>query len=314
MRALVFVAVVGCGSVKNSTDGGIDGSLTPPTILDVSPSNMATGVLPDAKVVVKFSKAMDQTATQTAWSSADLLPGDVTFSWNAAGDTLTVTANQGLPVAEGTGLDPSTVTARRVTYSIGTGATDTGGRALAAPLAIEFTTVRRLSFDVAEIDALTQSVFNDGTVVNPPSGAVGASDFTNVFSRVFVSFQLPALPTGATLTAAVMSGTQESVSGAAYATLGAVKAQHVTFTALNATTFNAAPLFDIGDYSTTPTLEVKSIEVTDRVKDDYANSIARSGRSQYRLLFAVGTNNDSVKHFAFFTRTAFTLKLTYIVE
>src|SRR5262249_27872275 len=215
--------------------------------------------------------------------------------------------------AEGTGLDPSTVTPRRVAYSIGTGATDTQGRALAAPLAIQFTTVRRLSFDVAEIDALTQSVFNDGTVVNPPSGAVGASDFTNVFSRVLVSFQLPALPTGATLTKAVMSGTQESVSGMVYATLGAVKAQHVTFTALGPA-FNAPPLFDIGDYSTNATLEVKSIEVTDRVIDDYANSIARSGRSQYRLLFAVGTNNDGVKHFAFFTRTAFTLKLTYIVN
>jgi len=44
------------------------------------------------------------------------------------------------------------------------------------------------------------------------------------------------------------------------------------------------------------------------------NSIARSGRSQYRLLFAVGTNNDSVKHFAFFTRTAFVLTLTYVIQ
>jgi hypothetical protein len=76
--------------------------------------------------------------------SADLLPGDVTFSWNAAGDTLTVTANR-VAVAEGTGLDPSTVTARRVTYSIGTGATTPEDARRAGAARDQFTTVRRLS-------------------------------------------------------------------------------------------------------------------------------------------------------------------------
>ena len=51
-----------------------------------------------------FSKAMDQTSVANAWTSADLPAAQVTFSWNTAGDTLTVTPNQPLPVAMGTGL------------------------------------------------------------------------------------------------------------------------------------------------------------------------------------------------------------------
>jgi hypothetical protein len=50
------------------------------------------------------------------------------------------------------------------------------------------------------------------------------------------------------------------------------------------------------------------------VVDDYANSAARGGRSQYRLEYPGGTNNDGVRDIAFFTRTAFVLRLTYVVE
>jgi hypothetical protein len=36
---------------------------------------MATGVLPDAKIVVTLKKAMDQTATQAAWARPICCPG-----------------------------------------------------------------------------------------------------------------------------------------------------------------------------------------------------------------------------------------------
>lgn len=231
-------------------------------------------------------------------------------------DADAVTPNAPLPVATGTGLDPSTVTAKQITYSIAATAADTSGKALAVALAVKFTTVRRLTADVGNIDALTQAVFNDGTVVSPPSGGVGKSNFTNVFSRVFASIQLPTLPTGAAVEKAVLSGVQESTSGSPYTKLGgAIKLQHVNFAAFDANTFSATPLGNtVGDFSTTPVLEAKSLEVTNEVTDDYANSSARGGRSQYRLEFPLGTNNDGVRDFAFFTRTSFKLALTYTVD
>lgn len=275
---------------------------------------MAAGVQPDATIVVTFSKPMNQSSVQAAWTSADLPTASVTFGWNAAGDTVTVTPSQPLPVATGMGLDPTTVTPKEISFSIAATAADLTGKPMTTALAVKFTTVRRLTHDVADIDALTQSVFNDGTVVSPPSGAVGKSDFTNVYSRVFASFQLPTLPSGAVVQQAILSGPQASTLGSPYTKLGNLKAQHVNFAQFDANTFSATPLGNtVGDFSTNLTVETKMIAVTAEVNDDYANLTARGGRSQYRLEFPLGTNNDGVKDFAYFTRTAFALHLTYTV-
>jgi hypothetical protein len=312
---LVAVVVVACGKVSGpDVDAGGDPP-GPPSVVSTAPANMEAGVAPDATLVVTFSKAMNQASVEAAWTSADLPPTQVAFAWNASGDTLTVTPNQPLPVATGTGLDPSTVIAKEITYTIAATATDTTGQPLTSSLAVKFTTVRRLTASVGPIDALTQAVFNDGTVVSPPDGSVGKSDFTNVFSRVFASFNLPTLPAGAVVESAVFSGTQFNVTGSPYAKLGSLKAQHVNFPAFDANTFSATPLGNvIGDFSTTATLEIKMLDVTSQVSDDYANTAARGGRSQYRLEFPLGTNNDGVKDFARFTRTAFALAVTYTVD
>ncbi len=318
MRSCILLMVVACGSVQSSTpDGGGNDAdpAAPPSVMSTVPANMGKGVEPDATIVVTFTKAMDQASVESAWTSADLPPTDVIFAWNAGGDTLTVTPNQLLPVAMGTGLDPSTVTAEEIAYSIAATATDTTGKPLTASLAVQFTTVRRLTVTVGNIDALTQAVFNDGTVVSPPDGSVGKSDFTNVFSRVFASFSLPTLPAGAALEQAVLSGPQSSTTGSPYTKLGNLKAQHVNFAQFDANTFSATPLGNtIGNFSTSLTIETKTLGVTAQVSDDYANLAARGGRSQYRLEFEIGTNNDDVKDFARFTRTAFALSLTYAVD
>lgn len=320
MRTLLVVLLAACGSVPAPKADGGDGSgsgvdadpAAPPSVVSTMPANMAAGVKPDAVIIVQFSKPMDQATVQAAWTSADLPTAQVSFAWNGAGDTVTVTPAQPLPVATGTGLNPSTVTPKEIAYSIAATATDTMGKPLTSALAVKFTTVRRLTHDVANIDALTQSLGNDGVVVSPPSGAVGKSNFTNAFFRVFASFQLPMLPTGATLEAALLSGVQEATAGSPYTKLGNLKAQHVNFAQFDANTFAATPLGNvIGDFSTSLTVETKTIGVTAQVVDDYANSAARGGRSQYRLEFPLGTNNDGVRDFAYFTRTSFTLRLTY---
>jgi hypothetical protein len=320
MRSFLMVFLVACGSVSAPKVDGGDGSgsdadpQAPPSVVSTVPANMAAGVKPDAEIVVTFSKPMDQASVQAAWTSADLPGAQVTFSWNAAGDTLTVASNQLLPVAEGTGLDPSVVTPKEIAYSIAATAADTTGKPLVSALAVKFTTIRRLTHQVGVIDALTQSLVNDGTVIDPPSGGVGKSGFANTYTRVVASHQLPTLPTGALLERAIFGGEQERTAGSPYAKLGNVKAQHVNFAQLDANTFSATPLGSIGDFSTNPTLEAKTIDVTAQVADDYANFTARGGRSQYRLEFPLGTNNDGVNDFAYFVRTGFTIQLTYSVE
>ena len=323
MRAAWIVVLAACGEVSASkVDSGTGDVMVdvdpaaPPTVVSTMPANNAAGVRADATIVVQFSKAMDQTSVQSAWTSADLPTANVMFSWNANGDTLTVTPNQPLPVAMGTGLNPSTVTATRIMYSIAATAKDTMGQPLASALAVQFTTIRLMTHDVGIIDALTQSVVNDGTVISPPSGGVGDSNFANTFFRVFVSFSLPALPAGATLERAELSGGQTTMSGLPYSVLGGnLKAQHVNFAAFDINTFSATPLgvSPIGDFSTNGVVETKRLAVTPRVMDDYANAAARGNRSQYRLEFPTGTNGDGTRDIAFFTRTSFILKLTYTV-
>src|SRR5687768_13798291 len=156
MRAVVLVAVlVACGEVPApKVDSGTgDGVMVdadpaaPPTVVSTVPANNAAGVRPDARIVVQFSKAMNQATVEAAWTSADVPAAQVAFAWNANGDTLTVTPNQPLPVATGTGLNPSTVTATRIMYSVAATATDTMGKPMASALAAQFTTIRRLSHD-----------------------------------------------------------------------------------------------------------------------------------------------------------------------
>lgn len=323
MRWWWLCFVVACGSVKakDQVDAGatvdarpIDADpAAPPTVVSTTPANNATGVAPDATIVIAFSKPMDQTATQNAWTSADLPAGQVTFAWNTAGTELTVTPNQGLPVAMGTGLNPAGVTAEEIAFAITTGATDMTGQALATQLSSQFSTFRRFTHDVGIIDGLTQSVVNDGTVISPPSGAVGDSNFSNTYFRMFVSFALPMLPNGAMLRRAELRGTQESVQGTPYASFGALKTQHVNFAAFDVNTFSATPIATAADFANTAALEAKTADVTPRVIDDYANLAARGNRSQYRLEFTTGTNNDGDRDLAVFTRTAFALRLTYTV-
>ncbi|HEX5062886.1 MAG TPA: hypothetical protein VFV99_26110, partial [Kofleriaceae bacterium] len=134
------------------------------------------------------------------------------------------------------------------------------------------------------------------------------------YVRLLVSFQLPTLPTGAAVERVLLTGSQDSVSGSPYTKLGVVKAQHVTFMTFDSAAFGGAPLVTAGDFSANATVEQKSLDVTGSVADDYTNAGPRAGRSQYRLEFPTGTNNDGVRDMVYFSRLGFSLTLTYHVE
>ncbi|MBI4083652.1 MAG: Ig-like domain-containing protein, partial [Candidatus Lambdaproteobacteria bacterium] len=122
--------------------GFTTGDFTAPTVSGTTPANGATGVATTADVVITFSEAMDQAATQAAISTT--LPAP-TYAWSGGGAVLTI--GHGTLPADGA----------TYTVTIGTGARDLAGNTLASPYA--------LSFSVADTTAPTVS----GT--SPANGA-----------------------------------------------------------------------------------------------------------------------------------------------
>ena len=89
-------AVPNWSLISNSPSGTT--SAAPDTILpnvtSTTPANGATGVAVTTTIVVQFSEAMNKTNTQSAFSTNPATTG--TFTWNAAGDTMTYTPSASL--------------------------------------------------------------------------------------------------------------------------------------------------------------------------------------------------------------------------
>jgi hypothetical protein len=321
LRAFVLAAAA-CGSVTSPTQpdasGDPTGDATPdgvaPTVTSVSPPDGAAGVAADAVIVIAFSEPMAAASVEAAWTSAALPAAAVALSWNAAGDTLTITPSAPLELAEGTGLDPSTVVPRAYEIGLAATATDRSGVALAAPLTVGFTTQRRMTVDLAPIGSLTRTMRGDGLVLGDTAVTLTVGDTTgNLQYKTFASFTLPELPAGASLETATLGAAQNSVVNNAYL-LGTLDALHVNTATIDAAAFGAAPLAAIGVLSATATTGRKTIDVKAAVADDLAQRVARGGRTQYRLQFPTATNSDATADEARFSRSGFGLTLTYLVD
>jgi serine protease AprX len=146
--------------------GAGGGDLTPPTVTSVSPVEGATNVPRSTNVSVVFSEAMNQAATQGAFSLQDPSSSSVAgaFSWN--GDTLT--------------FDPSSDLAQSTVYTarVTTGAMDLAGNTLQSDKVWTFTTAAATTAVTDNVDV----VFADkGAPLGGPADLV-AND--NVFYLV----------------------------------------------------------------------------------------------------------------------------------
>ena len=102
------------------------GAGTPPTVVTTNPPNGATDVPLNGSLSVTFSAPMQRPATEAAWSAAPDIP--CSFSWNFLSTVLTCT-----PTSELTQDTSHAVT-------LGTGATDSTGTAMASPFTFSFDT------------------------------------------------------------------------------------------------------------------------------------------------------------------------------
>jgi hypothetical protein len=328
------VGMLACGSVDagqgvdaqigGAADGaagpdgpaGVSIDATPgaaPTIVSIEPADGAVGVRTSADVVITFSEPMDPVSTVEAWVSVDLPRSGLAFSWNAEGTVLTVDPVAPLVLAEGTGLDPSTVPRQTYAFTLDTTARSAAGVDLAAPVTSSFATSRRLVVDTVPVAALTRSMRGDGVVFAEAAVTVLVGDtVANLQVKTFATFTLPVLPAGAVIERGTLRATQGSVVAAPYAG-GPMRTLHMAASVIDATAFTATPLAVLGDLSTDATLGVKSRDVTAAVRDDLTHRVARGGRSQYRLEFAAVSSDGSADE-ARFSRSSLGLELAYLVD
>ena len=112
--------VAGCGG------GGGGPPATAPTVSATIPVGGAESVALGTSISITFSRAMDESATQGAFSADPAVA--CAFSWNAASTTLTCAPDED--------LQPDT----SYTITIGTAARDAGGTALANAFSFSFST------------------------------------------------------------------------------------------------------------------------------------------------------------------------------
>ncbi len=297
------------GSDHRADSGPVDPAV--PTVLSVSPADGARGVAPDADITVVFSHPMDAASVEAAWSSDDLPADAVAFSWNAAGDTLTVAPEEPLPVAEGSAGDPDAVEPLTIGFAIGTAGLDEDGVALGQPLEIEFRTVRRLSLEVPYHAPLSDCRYKASSAAFGDEALFAGDDSENQQIKMVVSFALPEPPTGAVLERAVFVSDHRGIFGQdAYQGLGELRLSHVRFTALSGS-FIVPALGRANVLSDDPEAGPRSVSVTGAVADDYADDLAYA---QFRAEFPTATDGDGEGEIAVFGRADFALALDYLVE
>ena len=307
------------GTAGTGGTGGSGGTAdtTRPQIVDVAPFNGQTGVASNAKVVVTFSEAMNQTAVRNAYSSSTLLAGQVTFGWNGAGTILTITPNNPLPYAFG---DTLTLPATAFSFQISTAATDLAGNGLAATFSSSFTTLRRITSSVSgtNVFLLLDSTPNGPSEVRPIvcmesqdlGNTVGRSvslAFTSV-RKLYITLQIPAPPPGVTaVETAVFRGLQTKVSGDPYS-LSVMTADEIPFqTSPDVTSNTVAPLRSLGTFSTTASTVAPQVSVTATFAQWFPSG---GGAAMIRLQFGA---LPSVQALAYFSCTGFLASWTYLV-
>jgi hypothetical protein len=308
---LVSASLLGCGSVEDPDPKDM-GDTTAPTIVSVTPSAGQAGVPASATIVITFSEPMDRVATEAAYSSQHLPAGSVTMSWNETSDTLTITPNQPLALAEGIGNDPSVTEAKLYALWITTAALDSAGNPLAEQLQLEFTTQKHMATTAPFNRELTRYRVSNGGV-----SAIGADlrigDNAMLTYRGFVTFDLSALPEGIEIATAELGVSQTAIVGTPF-DLGALSTVHVTYALVNGVAWSAPALSTMDPLTTTAALGPRTVDISAAVAEDYADRIARGNYAQFRLEFPKPNNNDVDSDMVELGTASFKMSLEYLAD
>lgn len=301
------------GSGGHGGDGGGDGGeggaggapdTAPPTVLSVDPPHLATGVMSDAAIVIRFSEPMDAASTLDAFDSDDLPAA--ALSWNDAQDELTILPAVPLQVVEYE--HPDEVPAAVYTFTIAATATDQAGNRLQSQLASSFSTARRVQHRLLAHGSLSGWV-NGGTWGAAFDTIAAGDTAANNEFRGFVTFDLPALEGILVVEAAKIETLQIQSAAATYAGLGDVVVDEIDFSSVGMDAFLATSNADVGILSDDAVLEEKTLDVTPGVVADFS---ARRSRIQFRIRHSTSTDEDSIGEWSNFEPDATFLDVTYL--
>ncbi|MEM6295357.1 MAG: Ig-like domain-containing protein [Myxococcota bacterium] len=294
------------GDQTSGTPGDI------PSILDISPADGEAGVYADSTITIQFSEPMDQAATQAAYQSADLPAAAVTFDWNAAGDTLTITPNAPLDYAEGT--SPASTDALPYTFTISTAAESELGEGLPDDTEVTFTTLRRLSESFEDDPNLSGRV-RDLAGATLLAGSYLLGDNTNNdVARGFVTFDIASIADGAVeIEDATLHARWSQQVGNPFVDLGAVLYQHVQYDAFNDALFDVPGIGSAAGLFGTAAEDEVDRDVTDIAQAVLDDDATYEQRVQFRMLWFISeTDGDSSSDGVTLIASDLGLALTYL--
>lgn len=302
--------VAGEAPVAGAAGAGESPDVGAPTIVATIPEADAKGVTESAVLVFQFSEAMDGPATEAAYVSAELPAAAVTFTWNDAGDTLTIVPKTKLTYAEGDQAVMPAAYAARIT----TDATDRDGVALAEEAIVSFSTLRRITFQAPGIGSLTRCIRSSGGVLAPLQigDTVGDAGSRSVFA-----FSLESMPsTFKTLEKATFRSVESAIYSNPDGALGTLAAQHVYYEAATADVYSLEPMDSINavrQLGLNGNPNARTADVTSFVADDLENRAARKDRTELRLQYPKITP-DGVGNYVQLNAAGTTLELRYLAE
>lgn len=323
--ALICALATACGgSGGGAGDDDDDGSsdTTAPTIVSTSPTNGATGQYANVTVSITFSEPMNQASVENTLDATDL--GNVLYMWNAAGDTLTIQPTNLLEYAEGIGADPAPVTASTYSVVLGNAAQDLAGNGLGTGTMITFSTLKSMTHVFDLDDVMTRSLSADASLFGDVDAdlALGDKDDDDGVRALF-TFDITMLPTSAVEVASATFATRQlpgNEIGLPYgdgnmdAGLGAaVVVDHVSYTALDNTAFNASQTAhaSLGAFCVDSQVVIE-LDVTDAIENDRENRLARGDVSQFLLRFPLDNDGDGEFDGVMISRSLSELQVTYL--
>jgi hypothetical protein len=293
------------------TGSGGAGDVTPPTIVSITPSNLASGVPSNSTIKITFSETMNTASVTSALKVSSFSAANLTLSWDGTGRTLTVTPSGGFVYA--TGTSPSTTTATKYTVTISNAAKDVAGNSLAA-FSSSFSTLRRISQTLTAESAGSYSDYGhavgDGPIMCPTYDPTRVNKWSSIASAgtyyTFAAFDTTPMGSPAdivTIESATLGAVQSAPDGDFY-TAHVVLAKKVQYQAIDKNVLSAAVTDNLGTFSSSAATN-PSINVLSAFKPDIASG------NQHQLYRLEPSGNADSSH-AYFTCAGFTLKVTFL--
>jgi hypothetical protein len=318
LMMIAAAALGGCGGGGSSgtgdagpSDAGDATMATGPVVVEVTPADGDMGVLTDAYIIIRFSRAMNTASVQAAFSSDDFDLQETGVVWNAAADTLMISGSGILEYAEGG--SPDEVTANEYSFALATTATDVDGNPLEEALAVTFATARHILAAPPLVEEHTGTVGSEGAYVSDAAIDVGDNDNMVDSYHGLITFDLTDVPGDIIeITQANISMRRAGVVGDPFGKLGQLYFEHVSFGDLTADAFSASHLRFID--ANLPNEVSYNVSAVEAVGNDLENRVARQNRSQSRLRFSSINNGDDVADLLQIIADSPSLDLRYLIE